>query len=71
MLKEDYRPLLSANVTFASALTDALSTLINDKEMRRHLGQTGRRDVEAKFSIQQWNSGLANAFNRALARVAE
>jgi glycosyltransferase involved in cell wall biosynthesis len=71
MLKEDYRPLLSANVTFANALTDALSTLINDKEMRRHLGQTGRRDVEAKFSIQQWNSGLANAFNRALARVAE
>jgi glycosyltransferase involved in cell wall biosynthesis len=67
MLKEDYRPLFSANVTFANALAHALSTLIKDKEMRRHLGENGRRDVETKFSIDQWNSGLVKAFNKALA----
>jgi glycosyltransferase involved in cell wall biosynthesis len=66
MLQEDYRPLLSANITFAERLTAALSGLVRDPETRRRLGQTARRDVEERFSLQQWNSGLAKAFEKAL-----
>jgi glycosyltransferase involved in cell wall biosynthesis len=67
MLMEDYRPLLSATPRVADALKDALAMLIKEPNLRRQLGQTARRDVETKFSLESWNLGLARAFDRALA----
>jgi hypothetical protein len=40
--------------------------LIKDPRRRRQLGETARRDVETKFSLESWNLGLARAFDRAL-----
>ena len=67
MLMEDYRPLLMASPKVADALTDVLAMLIKDPRRRRQLGETARRDVETKFSLESWNLGLARAFDRALA----
>ena len=66
MLMEDYRPLLMASPKVADALTDVLAMLIKDPRRRRQLGETARRDVETKFSLESWNLGLARAFDRAL-----
>ena len=66
MLMEDYRPLLTPTPKVADALRDNLATLIKDPRRRRQLGETARRDVETKFSLESWNLGLARAFDRAL-----
>jgi glycosyltransferase involved in cell wall biosynthesis len=67
MLMEDYRSLLTTTPEFAAGLEEALSMLIEYPRMRRQLGETARRDVETKFSLDAWNAGLATAFDRALA----
>jgi glycosyltransferase involved in cell wall biosynthesis len=67
MLMEDYRPLLKGNPNVANALRDILAMLINEPDRRRQLGETARKDVETRFSLEAWNDGLAGAFDRALA----
>ena len=67
MLMEDYRPLLKRTPKVAGALRDILAMLINDPGRRQQLGETARRDVETRFSLDVWNVGLATAFDRALA----
>ncbi len=67
MLMEDYRPLLTTTPKIADALRDVLAMLIREPLRRRQLGETARRDVETKFSLEAWNLGLARAFDRALA----
>lgn len=66
MLREDYRPLFSADSTITNGLAEALSILIKHEDSRRTLGETARKDVETTFSIERWNLGLASAFNKAL-----
>jgi glycosyltransferase involved in cell wall biosynthesis len=67
MLMEDYRPLLSATPHVAIRLKETLAMLIKEQNLRRHLGETAKRDAETKFSLQTWNLGLARAFDRAIA----
>jgi glycosyltransferase involved in cell wall biosynthesis len=66
MLREDYRPLFSADSIVTNRLTEALSTLIEHEDMRGTLGEAARRDVETIFSMERWNRGLASAFDKAL-----
>lgn len=68
MLKEDYRPLRTADTTIAKGLADELTALIDDPELRETLAQNARTDVETKFSVDSWNEGLKSAFDRALER---
>jgi glycosyltransferase involved in cell wall biosynthesis len=67
MLMEDYRPLLKGTPNVAGALREVLARLINEPVRRRQLGETARRDVETRFSLESWNLGLARAFDGALA----
>lgn len=66
MLKEDYTHLFSTDPFVVDELVDSLSTLLEDQELRERLGQNGRRDVENKFSLNNWNKGLKRAFDQAL-----
>lgn len=66
MLREDYKPLFSSDPFVVSGLVDSLSTLIEDRELREVLGQAARRDIETRFSIDNWNRGLAEVFDQAL-----
>ena len=66
MLREDYSPLFSSDPFVVSGLVDSLSTLIEDRELRKRLGQAGRRDIETRFSIDNWNQGLAKVFYQLL-----
>jgi glycosyltransferase involved in cell wall biosynthesis len=61
MLREDYRPLWSVDPLVVRGLADALSTLIEDHELRERLAETARRHVETRFTIDNWNRGLAQA----------
>jgi glycosyltransferase involved in cell wall biosynthesis len=66
MLREDYRPLFSADANMTDGLADALTRLIKHDDTRRTLGEAARKDVETRFSIERWNLGLASAFDKAL-----
>jgi hypothetical protein len=43
-----------------------LALLIDEPDRRQQLGQTARRDIETRFSLESWNLGLARVFDRAL-----
>jgi glycosyltransferase involved in cell wall biosynthesis len=66
MLMEDYRPLLKATPKVAGTLRDMLALLIDEPDRRQQLGETARRDIETRFSLESWNLGLARVFDRAL-----
>ncbi len=66
MLREDYSSLWQSNPIVVAGLVDSLSALIEDKALRKRLGQNARKDVETKFSIDNWNRGLKDAFDQAL-----
>lgn len=66
ILREDYRSLWSPDPVVVRNLVESLSALIEDENLRRRLGQNARRDVETRFSIDNWNQGLKKAFDQAL-----
>lgn len=66
MLRESYNPLLSADGVVVDRLVEKLSDLIENTNRRRELGEAARKDIDVKFSIANWNSGLTKAFDRAL-----
>ena len=47
-------------------LVEKLSEVITDTNRRRELGEAAQKDVDGKLSLQNWNVGLAKAFDLAL-----
>jgi glycosyltransferase involved in cell wall biosynthesis len=68
MLREDYSSLWTPDAVVIGGLVDALSALIEDRELCERLGHNARRDVETKFSTDNWNRGLKKAFDKALSK---
>jgi glycosyltransferase involved in cell wall biosynthesis len=66
MLRENYKRLFSTDAAFSRSLTAVLSSAIEDAHLRAKLGNAAIKDVETKFSVERWNFGLANAFDKAL-----
>jgi hypothetical protein len=66
MLRENYEPLLSADPVVVDRLVEKLSEIITNTNRRRELGEAARKDVDGKFSMENWNVGLAKAFDLAL-----
>jgi glycosyltransferase involved in cell wall biosynthesis len=66
MLREDYEPMYTADPEFVDGLVEAVSRLIEDRELRVRLGCTARHDVQNTFSLEQWNWGLKRALDAAL-----
>ena len=68
MLRENLKLMFSADLAVTNGLTGALSTLVSCEPMRRQLGEVARKHIETRYSIENWNSGLAKAFDRALSK---
>lgn len=64
LLREDYKPMYSSDGKFVDELVKALSLLIENEDLRMKLGENARRDVECKFSINNWNKGLKKVFDQ-------
>ena len=65
MLREDYRPLRSADANVTRGLIDTLRRVIVDPELRDRLGKAAQADVSERFTVDNWNAGLKLAFDRA------
>ena len=66
MLREDYEPMYTSDPAVVEGIVEAVSRLVEDRQLRARLGQTARADVETKFNVEQWNRGLQAAFDRAM-----
>ncbi len=66
MLRENYEPLLSTDSAVVDRLVERLSEVITNTNRRRELGEAAQKDVDGKFSLENWNVGLAKAFDLAL-----
>lgn len=69
MLREDYAPMFYQDTQVTKRLIEALSSLIEDKELRNRIGQQARRDIETEYSLEKWNKGLKKAFDMALSKT--
>jgi len=64
-VRVNYKPLFSSDPVIVKRLVEFLSTLIEDKDLRKKLGWTARKDAESKFSLENWNRYLKKAFDQA------
>jgi glycosyltransferase involved in cell wall biosynthesis len=68
LLREDYEPMYTADPRVVEGIVEAVSRLVEDRELRARLGRTARADVETRFNTEQWNRALQLAFDRAVGR---
>ena len=47
-------------------IVEAVSRLVEDRELRRRLGRAARHDVETHYSLERWNQGLKQVLDRAV-----
>jgi hypothetical protein len=66
LLREDYDPMQTPEPEVVSGLVDAVSRLVEDRDLRRRLGRAARRDVETTYNLERWNRGVKEALDRAL-----
>jgi glycosyltransferase involved in cell wall biosynthesis len=69
-LREDYDVTTCPDPEVVAGLVEAVSRLVEDRELRARLGRTARADVEAKYNLPQWNQALKAAFDLAHASPA-
>ena len=65
VLREDYSSLWKSDPEVVTRLVAAFSELIENPDKRKKIGENARKDVDKKFSIENWNSGLKRAFDIA------
>lgn len=66
VLREDYEPTHTPDPEVVQGLVEAVSRLVEDHELRRRLGRAARRDIEKTFSLERWNEGLKEVFDRSI-----
>jgi glycosyltransferase involved in cell wall biosynthesis len=70
-LREDYETTHTPDPEVVQGIVEAVSRLVEDRELRRRLGRAARQDVETKYSLARWNQGLREALDRALGVPAD
>lgn len=65
MLREDYETMYTSDPEMVEGIVQAVSRLVEERELRARLGSAARSDVETKFNLEAWNAGLKLAFDRA------
>ncbi len=68
LLREDYQPMYTSDPDVVAGIVEAVSRLVEDRQLRARLGRTARQDVETKFNLKRWNAALKTAFDRALGK---
>jgi len=66
-LREKYELMHTPDPELIPRLVEAVSRLVEDQELRRRLGRNARRDVQTTYSLENWNRGLKQLFDKALA----
>ncbi len=65
VLRENYAPMYAADKRVVDGLIESVSLLIEQRAARQRLGHAARTDVQTRFTPDQWNTALKNAFDKA------
>jgi hypothetical protein len=57
--------MCTTDAEFVPRLVEAISRLVEDRELRRRLGHNGRSDVQNTYNLENWNRGLKHALDQA------
>ena len=68
MLCEDYKLMSYEDPVVVKGLVEAISNLIEDKDLYEKISRKARYDIETKYNLENWNKGLKEAFDKALKR---
>ncbi|MFO0878822.1 MAG: glycosyltransferase family 4 protein [Gemmataceae bacterium] len=68
LLREDYEPMFTSDPQVVEGIIEAVSRLVEDRQLRARLGRAARSDVETRYNLDNWNAGLKRAFDQALGR---
>ena len=68
MLREDYEPMYTPDPEVVQGIVEAVSRLVEDRELRRRLGRAARQDVETKYTLSHWNQHLKEVLDQVLPR---
>jgi glycosyltransferase involved in cell wall biosynthesis len=71
LLREDYEPMYTPDPDVTAGLVEAVSRLVEDRELRARLGRNARADVATKYTPEKWNEGLKAVFDRAAGKTPE
>ena len=71
LLREDYEPMYTPDPEVVQGLVEAVSRLVEDRDLRARLGRAARADVETKYTPARWNEGLKVVFDRAAGKPAD
>jgi glycosyltransferase involved in cell wall biosynthesis len=69
MMRENYDLMLASDSAVTRGLVETISMLIEDHELRRRLGRQARHDVRTRYNLENWNRGLKEALDRAVANT--
>ena len=69
ILREDYDFMHAPDPKVVRGLVKAVSRLVENRSLRQRLGQTARLDVQTTYSLERWNAGLKEVFDKALSRT--
>jgi glycosyltransferase involved in cell wall biosynthesis len=67
VLREDYSLMYEPNKDTTQQIVDYVTRLVEDRAYREMLQHNARVTVQEKFNLHQWNEGLRQLFDRALA----
>jgi glycosyltransferase involved in cell wall biosynthesis len=67
LVREIFDSVTSPDPVVVAGIVEAVSRLVENYELRRCLGREARYDVETKYTLENWNRGLKEAFDAALA----
>ncbi|MDP3789798.1 MAG: glycosyltransferase, partial [Candidatus Omnitrophota bacterium] len=68
ILREKYDLTFNEDPVIINGLIEALSDLIESKDLRERIGRQARHDVETKYNLDNWNMALKAAFDKALGK---
>ena len=68
MLREDYSAMYRTDPMVSQGLVGAVDQLIRDPQLRARIGRRARQDIQLKFNLANWNSGLRTVLESALER---
>ena len=64
VLRENYEPMFTPDPEVVQGIVDAVSRLVEDRQLRSRLGRTARKDVETRYNVEQWNRAMKAALDR-------
>lgn len=65
VLRENYEHMYTPDPQVVAGIVEAVSRLVEDRNLRRRLGRAARQDVQSTYTVAQWNRAIKAALDKA------